>query len=334
MNLLMEQPVIQQIMTDQHIPGLALGIRRGSEQLAWYEGCSNLEHGVSVTEKTVFEIASVTKLFTAQAILMLAQAEQIRLDDPLANYLALPDAWQAVTVRHVLSHQSGLPSYTDVSHYWDITREAKSHSQILDLVRDLPLAFAPGSRHAYDNTGFYLLGLLIEAVSGQAYGDYLAARIFEPLGMNQTQTNAYDRIIPHRAQGYQYRDGSFSNKAFYDTSNTFSAGNLLSTVQDLLAWSSSLFNDSILNELYRRLWWTPHPSQAGNEREHQYTMGLGWFIVDTEAGQIYGHNGSIAGFASALLYAPALNSTAVVLCNAGHVHTPHQIALRALQTLK
>lgn len=334
MNLLMEQPVIQQIMTDHHIPGLALGIRCGSEQLAWYEGCSNLEHGVSVTEKTVFEIASVTKLFTAQAILMLAQAEQIRLDDPLANYLALPDAWQAVTVRHVLSHQSGLPSYTDVSHYWDITREAKSHSQILDLVRDLPLAFAPGSRHAYDNTGFYLLGLLIEAVSGQAYGDYLGTRIFAPLGMNQTQTNAYDRIIPHRAQGYQYREGSFSNKAFYDTSNTFSAGNLLSTVQDLLAWSSSLFNDSILNELYRRLWWAPHPSQAGNEQEHQYTMGLGWFIVDTEAGQIYGHNGSIAGFASALLYAPALNSTAVVLCNAGHIHTPHQIALRALQTLK
>jgi D-alanyl-D-alanine carboxypeptidase len=330
----MIDPVIQQIMIDQHIPGLALGVQHGTAQLAWYEGCSNLEHGVSVTEKTVFEIASVTKLFTAQAVLLLAQTARISLDDPLAKYLALPDAWQAVTIRHVLAHQSGIPSYTDVSHYWNITREAKSHSQLLNLVRDLPLAFASGSRHAYDNTGYYLLGLLIEAVSGQAYGDYLRTRIFEPLGMEQTQPNDYDRIVPNRAQGYQYRNSSFSNKMFYDTSNTFSAGNLLSTVQDLLMWSRSLFNDSILNELYRRLWWTPHPSQAGNERENQYTMGLGWFIVDSEAGQFYGHNGSIAGFASAFLYAPALNATAVVLCNAGHIHTPHQIALSALQTIK
>jgi D-alanyl-D-alanine carboxypeptidase len=326
--------LIEQVMAQQHVPGLALGIQRGEERLAWYRGCANLEHGVAVSEKTVFEIASVTKLFTAQAVLILAQAGQIKLDDPLATYLTLPDTWQAITVRHALAHQSGSPSYTDVSRYWDMTREAKLHSQVLDLVRELPLTFAPGSRHAYDNTGFYLLGLLIETISGQPYGDCLRTRIFEPLGMEQTQANDYDRIVLNRAQGYHYRDGVISNKAFYDTSNTFSAGNLLSTVGDLLGWSASLFDNSMLSDSYRRLWWTPHPSQAGNEREHRYTMGLGWFIVDSEVGQFYGHNGSVAGFGSAFLYVPTLNATAVVLCNAGHVHAPHQIALQALQTLE
>jgi CubicO group peptidase (beta-lactamase class C family) len=145
--------------------------------------------------------------------------------------------------------------------------------------------------------------------------------------MKRTQANDYETLVMNRAQGYIYRDGAFHNKDFYDTSNTFSAGILISTVQDLLTWSESVFDDRILNADYRRLWWTPHPSQAGNERDNHFILGLGWFRVDDQGVQLWGHNGGILGFASAFMYLPARDITAVMLCNAGNIPNPHHIAL-------
>ncbi len=327
-------------MTDQQLPGMAVGIQRGSNVLhEGYYGIANLEHGVSVKAETVFEIASVTKLFTAQAILRLIQDERIKLDDPVSAYVHdLPAAWQPVTIRHCLAHQSGIPNYTSVERYWQITRDAKSHAQILDLVHDLPISFPAGTRHSYDNTGFYLLGMLIEAVTGQPYGAYLDTIIFQPLGMTHTLANDYDRIVPNRAQGYVYGkgDGSLHNKRFYDTSNTFSAGILLSTVRDLLTWAKALHSDAILNAASRDLWWTPHLSQTKNEREtgYPYTLTLGWFIVDDPVAQFYGHNGGIEGFASAFLHFPATDISAVVLTNCNFVSTPHKLALDLLRDLR
>jgi D-alanyl-D-alanine carboxypeptidase len=161
----MIETFIQPIMLEQHIPGMALAIQRGGEILhEGYYGLANLEHGIAVTAQTVFEIASVTKLLTAQAVLHLAQHDKISLDQPIITYLPdLPQTWNAITVRHCLAHQSGIPNYTSVETYGNYARDAKSHEKVLDLVRNLPLNFPPGTRHACDNTGFYLLGLLIEA---------------------------------------------------------------------------------------------------------------------------------------------------------------------------
>jgi D-alanyl-D-alanine carboxypeptidase len=327
--------LIERILNDGHIPGLALAVQQHHTVIhAGYYGYANLEHRVPVTQDTVFEIASVTKLFTTQAILYLVQHNRLTLDDKLADHLAnLPDAWQAITVRHCLTHQSGLPSYTSGDAYWQRTREDKTHDEILALVRDLPLRFEPGTHHAYDNTGFYLLGLVIEAVSGEPYADFLKRIIFDPLNIANTRANHYADIIPNRAQGYTYYKKTLANKAFYSTSNTFSAGILLSTVPDLLTWRASLFNDSILNVHYRDLWWKPHPSQAGNERDGGYSLGLGWFILDSPLGQLVGHNGSIAGFSSAFMYFPSSGITAVVLCNAQHVTEPHEIAYQVIELL-
>ena len=327
--------LIQKAMAEQHIPGLAVGIQRGVDVLyEGYHGFANLEHNVPVREDTVFEIASVTKLFTAQAIMRLAQDDKLRLDDSIKRYLPdMPEAWSAVTIRHCLAHQSGIPSYTAVKCYWEITRWSKTPAEVIDLVRDMPLKFEPGTRNAYDNTGFYLLGLVIEAVTQQRYGDYLRTLIFEPLGMSHAQENRYDTVIPHRAQGYIYKDDRMVNKDFYDTSNTFSGGILLSSVNDLLRWRNSMFNDTILNEASRELWWTLHPSQSGNEREFGYTVALGWFLVDSEAGQFWGHNGSIQGFVSSFMYFPNTDITAVVLCNAGHVGEPHKIGFEMMRAL-
>ena len=332
----MNDPLIQQFMSDYHLPGLAVAIQSGDDLLhEGYYGLANLEHSVPINAETVFEIASVTKLFTSQAILRLVQDGHIKLDDPVSSYVAhLPEAWQPITIRHCLAHQSGIPNYTSVERYWQITREAKSHEQILALVRDLPVNFPAGTRHAYDNTGFYLLGILIEAVTHQTYGDILRELIFAPLSMTQTQANDYDRIIPGRAQGYVYGDGALHNKRFYDTSNTFSAGILLSTVRDLLRWTASLHSDAILNTQSRDLWWTAQPSQAANERDNHYTLTLGWFIVDDALGQFYGHNGGIEGFASAFLHFPKTEISAVVLTNCNFVNAPHKLALDLLHDLR
>lgn len=327
---------MRQLMAEQQIPGLAVGVQRG-DQIVYegYFGHANLEHHVPVRAETAFEIASVTKLFTSQAILRLAQEGRLRLSDPLHTYLAqLPDAWRPVTIRDCLAHQSGIRNYTSVARYWEITREAKSHDAVLDLVRELPLDFAPRTRHAYDNTGYYLLGMVIEAITGQSYGDALHDLIFEPLGLKETQANDYERIVPHRAQGYVLHNGVLLNKPFYDTSNTFSAGILLSTVRDLLRWHASAFDDSILDAAHRQLWLTAQPSQAQNERDNHYTTTLGWFRVDTLGTTFLGHNGGITGFASAFLYFPHADVTTVLLCNTNHVSEPHSLALALLQHLQ
>lgn len=324
--------MIQQLMTDQHIPGVALGILRGNTLLhEGYYGSANLEYDVPVHAQTVFELASVTKLFTTQALIRLLQQGRITLETALSAYLPdLPGAWQAVTIRHCLTHQSGLPDYTASATYWQQTRTAKSPAEVIDLVRDLPLQFPSGSKYYYDNTGFYLLGLVIEAVTGQSYAEHLRQAIFEPLGMVQTQANDYDRIILHRAQGYRYQDGQIRNKPFYNTSNTFSAGIVVSSVRDLIRWRASVFDDSILTADSRRLWWTLQPSTSANERQLGFTLGLGWFRLDSPAGTFWGHNGGIAGFASSFVYFPDTDVTSIVLCNSDHVTEPHAIGFALL----
>ncbi len=326
---------LQQVMAERHIPGLSIRIERAGALL--YEGAhghANLEHHVALTPDSVFEIASITKLFTAQLVLDLVMRGLLTLDTALAEVLPdLPTAWAGVTVRHCLMHQSGLPSYTDNETYWTLTRRNKSHTEMIDLVREKPLMFAPSTQYHYDNTGFYLLGMLIERISGAPYADMLTERIFAPLGMAHSRANDYAALVIGRVQGYEYRDGVLRNKPFYSTSNTFSAGVVLSTVRDLSAWVRAVQNDAVLNADLRRQWWTLNPSQAGNENNGGFGVGLAWFRVQSARGAFWGHNGGIAGFASALMHFPDESLTVALLCNAGHVDAPHLIALDVLDSL-
>lgn len=186
-------------MTAQHIPALSVRVLHGEHMLESHDlGLIDLEHGTPNTPASMFEIASVTKLFTTQLVLRLAQDGALDLDTPLIEALPdlMPAAWQAVTPRHVLMHQSGLPSYTTPAAYWATTHHDKTPAEVLALVSDQPLRFAPTTRYAYDNTGFYLLGLMIERVTGQTYADSLDGVIFAPLGMTHTRANDYAALIP------------------------------------------------------------------------------------------------------------------------------------------
>ncbi|MCA9882650.1 MAG: beta-lactamase family protein [Anaerolineae bacterium] len=318
---------IESAMQQRHIPGAALAILRGDDVLyEGYHGLANLEHNVPVVPDTIWEIASLTKPFTAQTVLLLADEGRINLDAPLAAYVPdLPHAWRTITPRHCLSHQSGIPSYTDAINYWEHARKDKTHAEVLALVKDQPVLFPPGQRNNYDNTGYYVLGMMIEATTGISYGEVVQERVCAPLGLVHTRANDYRMIMPNRSAGYNYEDDLLVNKPPYSTSNTFSGGILVTTLSDLIQWGRSLQPDVLMPAATLDKMLTPYPSRDGNERQFNYTMCLGWYLVDHEFGRFIGHNGSIVGFASAFAYFPERNLTLISLCNQGSVKMPHAL---------
>ena len=252
---------IQDVMTEKQIPGISVAvIREGEPLLAKGYGIANLEHSVPATEKTVYEIASVGKTFTALVVLMFVEAGLIELDRAIADYLDnLPPAWHSVAVRHILSHQSGLPSYTEVDNYWkDIFQSNLSQTEIIALVKDLPLKFPPGEYVSYDNTGYYLLGMMLEQITNQPYADLIQDRLFKPLGMNSTRMNNPKEIVPNRASGYRLPSDRLINKPYYSPSVTYSAGGQLSSIEDLIKYERELYSPTLVEQPLLNLMWTPN----------------------------------------------------------------------------
>ncbi len=321
---------IRQEMLRRHIPGLSLAVvQQGQPVLLAGYGQSNLEWEIGAAPDTVYEIASVTKLFTAMAIMMLVESGRLSLSDTIGQYLPeMPRTWHAITLQHILTHQSGLKPYTDMPRYWETTRHDLSREEILGLVRDLPLRFTPGERSAYDNTGYYLLGLILERASGLSYADFLQQRIFAPLQMNDTRANDYAAIVSRRAAGYSLRAGQHVNKPYYSTAGTFSAGILLSTVADLAKWDVAVRRHILIAPQTHAQMLTPHPSVQGNEQEFGYWHGLGWFLLKHNGHPFAGHNGGIQGFASSYAHFLQRDLTVILLCNLDNIETPHEIALR------
>lgn len=329
------ESLLENLRQKEHIPGLSIAIlREQTVVLAEGYGWANLEHDVPATADTVYEIASITKLFTATAVMQLVEDGRIKLSDPIGRYLPhLPVTWRPITIRQLLSHQSGIRSYTAVDQYWQTTRLDISREELLSYVADLPLDFPPGQKYSYDNTGYYLLGFLIEAVSGRSYGDFLSERIFRPLGMASTQVNDPYAIVKNRAAGYSYDqvNHTLKHKPYYSPTGTFSAGVLLSTVNDLAKFAQSLYSDLLLTADGRAQMWIANPSEQENERKFDFSVGLGWFLVDHPHGRFAGHNGGIQGFASAFVHLLDSKTTFIVLCNQDTVAEPHQIGFELLK---
>lgn len=305
--------LMAELLVAETIPGLGLMItHQGRPVVTKGYGWANLELQVPATADTVFEIASITKLFTAQAVLLLVADGKLRLDQTLGAFLPdLPATWQAARLDHVLTHRSGIPNYTDPPAYWQTTRLDIAREAILDLVRDRPLDFVPGRRWAYSNTGYYLLGMLIEAVSGRPYADFLARRIFTPCGMTATRANDPYAVVPGRAAGYTLVDGEVRNAEYYSTSGTYAAGVLLSSVADLARWDAALAAGTFLDPALVEEMWTPRLPPTPADESLPFRMGWGWFVFDRwqdTPRRWAGHNGGIKGFSSTLthFFDPAL----------------------------
>ncbi|MDB6054005.1 MAG: pbpE 2 [Verrucomicrobiales bacterium] len=278
-----------------HIPGLSLAVVKDGKVIkAKGYGLANVELNVPATKDTVYEIGSVTKVFTSTAVMILVNDGKINLDDKITNYVSqLPQHWSGITVRHLLSHTSGITNDYAAETKYIGRRAPLSARAMLSSVTNSPLNFEPGEKFFYSNTGYYLLGLLIEKASGKSYADFMKERIFVPLKMDSTCVNDSRAIMTNRANGYFYgRD--LRNNEYMDMSWPYSAGALISSVMDMVKWDAALYTDKLLPQNYREQMWKPARLNDGSTVDF---LGLGWGI---ETKPPYGrglmHFGQIPGF--------------------------------------
>ncbi len=207
-------------------------------------GLANLEHEVRVTPQTIFQSGSMGKQFTAMAVMLLVEDGKIALADPVAKYLDVPATWSGITVRHLLTHTSGLGDYPeDFSMKADYTED-----DFLKMIKAQPLASAPGEKWSYSNLGYVSLGILIHKVSGEFYGDFLQRRVFAPLGMKSARIISESDIVPHRAAGYRLKEGALKNQDWVSPSvNTTADGCLYLNADDMAKWAEGLDNEKLLS---------------------------------------------------------------------------------------
>ena len=283
-------------MAKRQIPGVSIAvIRDGKLVKAEGYGLANVELKAPATPETVYQLASVSKQFTAAAILLLAQDGKLAIEDKIHKHLPdLPQAWNEVTVRHLLDHTSGIKSYTSLPDFFKTARKDYTHQEIIKLVADSPMEFKPGEKWAYNNTGYFLLGIIVENVSGKGFGDFLEERVFKPLGMNSTRMNDYRTIMLNRAQGYSAAGGKLVNGEYVSPTQPFSAGALVSTVADMAKWDAALNSEGVLPKSVRDRMWTEAKLNDGKGAGY----GFGWSVGNRNGRKLVEHGGGIQGFST------------------------------------
>jgi CubicO group peptidase (beta-lactamase class C family) len=307
---------LQSEMQKHQIAGLSLMVIKSGRQVkaAGY-GVANLELNVPATTNTVYEIGSVTKQFTAAGILLLAQDGKLSLDDKISAHLKdTPASWSNITVRHLLTHTSGITNYTGLDGF-----ELRRHLTQAQFIREIgkyPLAFQPGDKWSYCNSGFSLLGYIIENVSGTNYWEFQRERIFKPLGMEATRDRNPHVVILNRASGYELTNHVSINRD-YDLTDIFSAGAIVSTVADMAKWDAALNGDALLTAASKQAMWTPAKLNDGKIKNY----GFGWFLDPYKGHKSIGHNGATSGFSAAIQRFPDDALAVIILSN-----TDEQIA--------
>ena len=306
--------IVRERMQERNIPGAAVAvIRNGKTTKVKGYGLASLEFQVPVTTDTVFEIGSVSKQMTAAGILLLVQDGKIRLDEKISSYLpGTPDVWSNITVRHLLTHTSGIKSYTGLGGF-DLSRRL-SMEQFIKQLAEHPLEFVPGEKNIYSNSGYNLLAYIIETQSGKKYMDFMRERIFRPLGMNRTGDRDPQFIIPLRASGYEWRIDRYTGRDG-NLTDLMGAGSITSTIEDMIKWEAALRGDALLRPETKREMWTQFTFNNGTRSVY----GLGWRISDVRGHKLIGHTGQTAGFGAAIFRYVDQNVTVILLTNLGEL---------------
>lgn len=310
------------MMTDHHVPGTAVAVIKDGKiaKIRGY-GLASLEFNVPVTPQTVFEIGSVSKQMTAAGIMLLVEDGKVILDEHVSKYLpGAPDAWKDVTVRHLLTHSSGIKSYSSLDGFELIKRQKVS--DFLKKLAPYPLEFTPGEKTIYSNSGFTVLGYIIEAVSGKPYMDFMQERIFRPLGMTKTADRDPQFIIPNRATGYEWTGERYTGRD-WDLTDLMGAGTIVSTIEDMVKWDMALRGTTFLKPESRKAIWTQFAFNNGQQSPY----GFGWRIADVRGHKRIGHTGQTAGFAAANYRFVDDGVDVIVLTNSGESDIGGTIAL-------
>ena len=312
------EEVVQSYVRDKTFMGTVL-VARGSEViLNKGYGSANLEWDVANSPSTKFRLGSITKQFTAASILLLEERGRLSLTDPIKKYVPdAPAAWDPITIHHLLTHTSGIPNFTALPTYRSLKLEETPVASTIQTLRDKPLDFTPGERMSYSNSGYLVLGYVIERVTGGSYEKFVTDNIFTPLGMKDSGYDSNTALIPHRAAGYMPSGNGPVNAGYIHMSIPHAAGALYSTTGDLLRWEQGLFGGKVVSAGSLAKMTTPFKGDYG--------LGV---VVQTAGGRkVIQHGGGIDGFNTFLAYYPDTRVTVAVLANING-QTPNQIATK------
>lgn len=303
--------VVREEMAAQEIPGCAVAVLRdGREVRVSGYGLANVELRVPVDERTVFQLGSLGKQFTAAAVMLLVEDGALRLDQPVSTYLpATPPAWRTVTVRQLLTHTAGLPDYE--TQDFDYTRPY-TEEQLVALVFAKPPEYPPGARWSYSNSDYVVLGAVLRAASGKFWGDVVRDRLLGPAGMSSARVISEEDIVPWRAAGYRLVAGKLKNQEWVSPGlNATADGSLYASIRDLVAW------DRVLRErrLLRPASWKEIHAPVALAGGATFPYGFGWVVEPIHGRPAHRHDGEWQGFHADLLRYPDDGLTVATLCN-------------------
>jgi len=288
--------------------GTILVARGGKPIVSKGYGMANIELNVPNSPESIFRLGSVTKQFTSMSIMMLQERGKLNVSDPICKYFTdCPDSWKPITIKNLLTHTSGITNYTGFKDFSTTTVLPTTTAAMADRLKKEPLEFTPGEKFAYSNSGYFLLGAIIEKASGKNYADFLQENIFTPLRMKETGYDDPLRIITHRAAGYQKQAGKVINASYMDMTVPYAAGSLYSTTGDLLIWDQALYTEKLVSKKSLDEIFTPWKGDVG--------YGYGWGISKKFDRREISHGGGIYGFATQIARYPDDRVTVVVLSN-------------------
>ncbi len=264
-------------------------------------GMANLELNVPMQPEMVFRIGSITKQFTAIAILQLMEQGKLSLQDEITKFIPdYPTQAYSITVEHLLTHTSGIKSYTNVPDYIKNVRNDMTPEELVNSFKNLPMEFAPGTRWNYNNSGYVLLGYIIEKVTGKSYADYIQENFFTPLGMTSTCYGSDTKIIKNRAYGYQRGGEGIVNSDYCSMTQPYAAGSIMSTVGDLFKWHQALYAGKLVKKETLQMALTEYKLKDGRGTGY----GYGFFISQLQGSPTVEHGGGIFGYLTASVYLP------------------------------
>lgn len=310
-------------LKDKQAAGMSIAVLRGADTLVMKGyGYADLELDVPTPARAVYEIGSVTKQFTAASILILRDQGKLSLDDEITKFLPnYPTQGHKVTVRRLLDHTSGIKGYTELPKFGTIMTRHLPKDSLLALFQNEKFDFAPGEREIYNNSAYFLAGLIIEKLSGMSYADFVKKNLFDKAGMADSRYCSESAIIKRKAHGYDFGPNGLQNKGFIDHTYPFSAGSLCSTVGDLATWNRALHGGKILSAKSYQDIITPGTLNDGTKL--RYAKGL--TLHENHNHRVIEHGGGINGYLSASDYFPDDNLVVIVLVNSAGPVSPDAI---------
>lgn len=293
--------LLQNVFKDKNGPGgVFLVAKNGNTIYKKAFGKSNLELNSDLTTEDVFQMGSLTKQFTAIGILTLEEKGKLKLTDVVSKYIPDYPSGDKISIHHLLTHTSGIVDFTKMKSINEIAHKDLSPKEIVDLFKNEPLNFEPGEKFEYCNSGYVILGYIIELISGETYENYINNTIFIKAGMNHSYYASNSKIINRRAYGYHKKKDEYVNKRNVSLNIPFSSGSLMSTVDDMLKWQNALNKNLLVSSKTIKKAFSKYKLNNGQE----FTYGYGWHILEEDGIPMRKHGGSVFGFKSMAVYLP------------------------------